>query len=229
MEPLILPNLVLAKLGLTQLRLAQVGDAPTTTPPQLSHEPSLIPESLASRPKGLMVRRHSPRSSFVTCLLLACAPRKRALFRSVAIWRLSHAPQPTCPVKCFDPDLLQGASFVVTSPSSSPVFHSSRCACDCLGHHRARVLGGAWFRFWSQQPHGCVVRQERESRRTFSCGMWTLWQHERRTNDGLKSSLKGCPFSVPCTPSGVCHLPRGWRTSPGAALDAATSESAGLA
>ena len=54
---------------------------------------------------------------------------------------------------------------------------------DCLGHHRASFSrAGVLVSLWSQQPHGCAVRQERESRRTFSCGIWTLWQRERRTD-----------------------------------------------
>ena len=76
-----------------------------------------------------------------------------------------------------------------------------------------------------------VVREERVSRRTFSCGIWTLWQRERRTNDGLKSSLKGCPFSTgaqlaidttlvsPLRADGEPH--RQCHDTDGAALDAA--------
>ena len=172
------------------------------------HKPSLTVflESFASLPKGAnMTRRRAPRSSFVTrrFCLGALPERVHCFVHKVALWRLSQTQ------KC--PPALSG----VLTPTSSACFfcgdfaflfpclptlagvavHSTALAITVQVVRGQECWGGV-VSLWSQQPLGCAVRLERESRRTFSCGIWTLWQRKRRTNDGLKSSLKGCPFST---------------------------------
>ena len=107
---------------------------------------------------------------------------EQALLRSQGgpLAALPYTVVPICPLRRFDPDIFRVL-----------LLRRLRLPLPLSSHSRAGVLGGV-VSLWSLQLHGCVERQERESRQTSSSGIWMLWQCERRTNDGLKLS-EGLP------------------------------------
>ena len=149
-----------------------------------------------------MTRRRASRSSFGT-RRPGCTPGECALLRSQGgpLPALPFTAVPTCPLKRFDPDIFRVLLLRrrrLPLPLSS---HSCRCRpLDCLGYHRASwsragVLGRRGFALESAAARACREAGARVSTNII-VRIWTLWQRERRTNDGLKSSLKGCPFST---------------------------------
>ena len=132
-------------------------------------------------------------------VLPGCSPGERALLRSQggALAALPDTFVPTCPLRRFDPDIFR---VLLVRRLRLPLPLSSHSCwwgrpLDCLGHHRASCsrAGAGVVSLWSQQPHGCAVRLERESQRTFSFGIWTLWQRKRRTQRRIEVVAEGLP------------------------------------